>query len=82
MKIARKDLLDKINYLKPSDLEDKITLEKIKRLYNFKGHDSLLYRFYITLNISISPDERQYYEEVIQRLEEEEKQKCKDFLTP
>ena len=82
MKTNRKDLLERIDYLKKEDLEEKVTLQKLKRLYNFKGHDSLLYRFYLTLNLSISDDERAYYQGVIQRLEIEEKTKLNELISP
>lgn len=75
MKTNRKDLLERIDYLKKEDLEERVTLQKLKRLYAFKGHDSLLYRFYLTLNLSISDDERAYYQGVIERLEIEERLK-------
>ena len=75
MKTNRKDLLERIDYLKKEDLDNKVTLQKLKRLYAFKAHDSLLYRFYLTLNISISDDERAYYQGVIERLELDEKLK-------
>ena len=82
MKTNRKDLLERIDYLKKEDLDNKVTLQKLKRLYAFKGHDSLLYRFYLTLNISISDDERTYYQGVIQRLELDEKTKLNELLSP
>lgn len=80
MKVARKDLLDKISYLKQEDLDNRVTLQKLKRLYAFKEHDSLYYRFYLTLNKNILPDERVYYEEVIKRLDDEEQVKISKYL--
>jgi len=80
MRLARKDLLDKIQYLKKEDLDNKVTLDKIKRLYAFKDTDSLLYRFYITLNISMPQDEREYFQKVIERLEKTEQVKVSTYL--
>jgi hypothetical protein len=80
MKIARKDLLDKISYLKQEDLDNKVTIHKLKRLYAFKDSDSLLYRFYITLNLSMPQEERAYYDEMIERLEKTEQVKATKYL--
>lgn len=63
-----------INYLKISDLDDKPTLEKIKRLSPLlNDYNPLTYTMYLQLRPDLPEDQKEYYQQIIKKLVFKEK---------
>lgn len=69
-----KTFFDSINYLSIDDLDDKPTLEKIKKLSPLlNDYNPLTYTMYLQLRPDLPADQKHYYQLVVNKLVNKEK---------